>query len=627
MITKGIKIYNTTTSYTGQLTEISGNISCLSSRGNNVTTRQRIDITYLTYVLPTVVLSINQKRSDHVIKVKHGDIQITCHAYGSRPMANLTLLYENQPLDNLTNITIFSTDNDVTFDTVATLNVKLEDNTGTISCVCAGMYWEPILTEAQFKVTEPLISPTTELLSPTSEVQTQQSSQKSYLFVMPFIFVISLLGVVGFFLHKVKAVRASVMQVNQELPMDISKENRTKGGTLNQSTSLEDEPMSVMESTRFSVKSQKEMSFAAHTDDDSPRPPDLQLPDIPITAGMVSCSVEESADDVYYSSVKETATQGRIFYAKDMRLILNMKMGDFYNRWMGTIGASTDKTKCVLITTVSEKSLQKKELHWDDYVKRVLEMPNSRNLPIAEGICIDAAHLYLVQEHFICETLDVRVNTSLETEGATHVHASLDMAEIKRYVLDITEGMVAIHSYGFLHPGLSTKKILLSQQGICKLYDFCLSEDAVKVVPVKKAKGLSSVNQLAPEALQRNEYNWASDVWSLAVLIWEIFSGGIPPFVSDAGATDYANNVPNPESVWPSHLKSLQNELLLSCWDAEAYFRPTVNDLKISYLQVFESVRTDETYQVRRSTLMDLYVPMKGATSSTGSGETPSTND
>lgn len=104
-------------------------------------------------VLPTVVLSINQKRSDHVIKVKHGDIQITCHAYGSRPMANLTLLYENQPLDNLTNITIFSTDNDVTFDTVATLNVKLEDNTGTIACVCAGMYWEPILTKAQFKVT------------------------------------------------------------------------------------------------------------------------------------------------------------------------------------------------------------------------------------------------------------------------------------------------------------------------------------------------------------------------------------------------------------------------------------------------------------------------------------------
>lgn len=104
-------------------------------------------------VLPTVVLSINQKRSDHVIKVKHGDIQITCHAYGSRPMAYLTLLYKNQPLNNLTNITIFSTDNDVTFDTVATLNVKLEDNTGTISCVCAGMYWEPILTEAQFKVT------------------------------------------------------------------------------------------------------------------------------------------------------------------------------------------------------------------------------------------------------------------------------------------------------------------------------------------------------------------------------------------------------------------------------------------------------------------------------------------
>lgn len=35
-----------------------------------------------------------------------------------------------------------------------------------------------------------------------------------------------------------------------------------------------------------------------------------------------------------------------------------------------------------------------------------------------------------------------------------------------------------------------------------------------------------SVNQLAPEALLRNEYTQGSDVWSVAVVIWEIMTGG-----------------------------------------------------------------------------------------------------
>lgn len=34
-----------------------------------------------------------------------------------------------------------------------------------------------------------------------------------------------------------------------------------------------------------------------------------------------------------------------------------------------------------------------------------------------------------------------------------------------------------------------------------------------------------SRNQLAPEALSRNEYSTASDVWSVAVMIWELLTG------------------------------------------------------------------------------------------------------
>lgn len=46
----------------------------------------------------------------------------------------------------------------------------------------------------------------------------------------------------------------------------------------------------------------------------------------------------------------------------------------------------------------------------------------------------------------------------------------------------------------FLHPGLSTKKILLTKTGVCKLYDFCLAEDATGIILSKKSKVLISTH-------------------------------------------------------------------------------------------------------------------------------------
>lgn len=40
----------------------------------------------------------------------------------------------------------------------------------------------------------------------------------------------------------------------------------------------------------------------------------------------------------------------------------------------------------------------------------------------------------------------------------------------------------------FLHPGLTTKKVLLTKGGIVKLFDFCLAVDASKMATLKKAE-------------------------------------------------------------------------------------------------------------------------------------------
>lgn len=49
--------------------------------------------------------------------------------------------------------------------------------------------------------------------------------------------------------------------------------------------------------------------------------------------------------------------------------------------------------------------MQREDVHWDDFVKRVLELPNSRSIPAAEGICIDAGKLLLLHSIQVQVTL------------------------------------------------------------------------------------------------------------------------------------------------------------------------------------------------------------------------------
>ncbi|KAJ8031424.1 IgGFc-binding protein [Holothuria leucospilota] len=165
------------------------------------------------------------------------------------------------------------------------------------------------------------------------------------------------------------------------------------------------------------------------------------------------------------------------------------------------------------------------EIHWDKFLKRVLDLPDSMSLTRTEGIVTTKGGLYLAHEHLLCESLDIRINEKQRTNSSDNF--VLPVRDVVKYLLGIMEGMELLHSYGFLHPGFSTKKVLVTSAGVCKLYDFCLAEDAGRTVAVKKSETSSnSVNHFAPEALLRNEYYKESDVWSMGVVIWALLSGG-----------------------------------------------------------------------------------------------------
>ncbi|XP_071852866.1 tyrosine-protein kinase CSK-like [Apostichopus japonicus] len=327
------------------------------------------------------------------------------------------------------------------------------------------------------------------------------------------------------------------------------------------------------------------------------------LPKIP-SDGNVSDGSNESEN--YYITTDESPKQRGVFGDKDICFIMNIKLDQWHSRWMGTIPANKGTKKCVVLTTVTDEAFRRKDIHWDEFVKRTLDLPVTKYLVKVEGIGILKAKLHLVQEHFACETLDswlVKVFSQETFENTMY------LSEVMGIIAGLLEGLNLIHSYGFLHPGLSSKKILRIEKGQCKLYDFCLSEDASKITTFRKTKVPYSLNHFPPEALHRNEYSQPSDVWAAAGVIWEVITGQLPfPWSEDGPTFEEQCGAPSESQV--THYEEIRNKQLYQCWHQVCPQRPTIRELRESYQEIFEKL-VDNTYEIPR---MDLYTSMKSST-------------
>ncbi|XP_071812208.1 uncharacterized protein [Apostichopus japonicus] len=332
--------------------------------------------------------------------------------------------------------------------------------------------------------------------------------------------------------------------------------------------------------------------------------PKSELPDIP-TGEQIS-QHSGSSESNYYSATKDSPGRERMFNEKDICLVLKMKKGRIYDRWMGTITVSRDVSKCGVLTALGDSVVKNKDVHWDDFVKRTLDLPQTDHLVKIEGIGIEKSFLYLITEHLVCDPLDSLITSDSSAQG--ELSSTMSVTEVMKMLAGILEGMEVLKSYGFLHPGLSTKKILYTKQGQCKLYDFCLAEDAPKIIAFKKTQDevSKSLNLFPPEALFRSEYTAESDVWATAIVIWEVIADGKPPFAVDKEIKP-GDTIIAPNLLWPERFLQLRNFLLFDCWSENCSLRPSIHQLRASFKTIFEKLIDHSFYEIPMATL---YTPM-----------------
>src|SRR5215213_3772405 len=149
------------------------------------------------------------------------------------------------------------------------------------------------------------------------------------------------------------------------------------------------------------------------------------------------------------------------------------------------------------------------------------------------------------------------------------------MKERIQITVNIIFSLVSIHQENAIHRDLHSGNVLFSQ--INQSFDisdlgFCGPADK----PLNSIYG--NLPYIAPEVIVGKETTFASDIYSIGMLMWEI-SSGQPPFINKHNY-DLAIKIINgmrPKIIPGTPLA--YKELMEQCWDADPTKRPDIETL------------------------------------------------
>ena len=137
--------------------------------------------------------------------------------------------------------------------------------------------------------------------------------------------------------------------------------------------------------------------------------------------------------------------------------------------------------------------------------------------------------------------------------------------EVRKIAQQLVHALYYLHSHRIIHRDMKPQNILISANGIVKLCDFGFARSmSTNTIVLTSIKGTPLY--MAPELVQELPYNHTVDLWSLGVIIYELFVG-TPPFYTNSIYTlihlivkDPVKYPDNMSSEFKSFLQGLLNK-------------------------------------------------------------------
>lgn len=182
----------------------------------------------------------------------------------------------------------------------------------------------------------------------------------------------------------------------------------------------------------------------------------------------------------------------------------------------------------------------------------------------------------------------------------------LEIGKVVEIAVQIAEGLQAAHNKGIVHRDIKSANIMLTRDDQIKIMDFGLAKVQGSKQLTREGTTIGTAPYMSPEQASHEEVDPRSDIWSFAIILYEMLAGKLP-FRGDYEAAILYDIVhAKPETIQNLNLEIPQklNEIVDRCLEKDKSKRyqsasDIVKDLKSlqsdtkSFEEVGSSVRID----------------------------------
>ncbi|KAK5900408.1 hypothetical protein CgunFtcFv8_025368 [Champsocephalus gunnari] len=201
------------------------------------------------------------------------------------------------------------------------------------------------------------------------------------------------------------------------------------------------------------------------------------------------------------------------------------------------------------------------------------------------GVCVESDPLIMVFEYMKHGDLNKFLRSHgpdavLMSDGQHSIMVELTQSQMLHIAQQIAAGMVYLASQHFVHRDLATRNCLVGENLLVKIGDFGMSRD-VYSTDYYRVGGhtMLPIRWMPPESIMYRRFTTESDVWSLGVVLWEIFTYGKQPWYQLSNNEVIECITQGRVLQRPRTCPKEVYDLMLGCWQREPYMRLNIKEI------------------------------------------------
>ncbi|XP_075875702.1 BDNF/NT-3 growth factors receptor isoform X3 [Nelusetta ayraudi] len=339
-------------------------------------------------------------------------------------------------------------------------------------------------------------------------------------------------------------------------------------------------PSSVISNDDDSASPLHHVSNGSNTPSSSEMGPDA------VIIGMTKIPVIENPQ--YFRSTNSLLkTDTFVQHIKRHNIVLKRELGEgaFGKVFLAECyNLSPDQEKIlVAVKTLKEASENaRKDFHRE---AELLTNLQHEHIVTFYGVCVESDPLIMVFEYMKHGDLNKFLRAHgpdavLMAEGQNTRPVELTQSQMLHIAQQIASGMVYLASQHFVHRDLATRNCLVGENLLVKIGDFGMSRD-VYSTDYYRVGGhtMLPIRWMPPESIMYRKFTTESDVWSLGVVLWEIFTYGKQPWYQLSNNEVIECITQGRVLQRPRTCPKEVYDLMLGCWQREPHMRLNIKEI------------------------------------------------